>query len=207
MNLLPHSADHLVNAIGSAATMAAGHADHLARGADRRPPLLPRIAGIAHGEFQKTLTAAITQDADAVSEGGLGPHNAFIVICPRQQLIGGGARVPLGAEAKVYMAVEQARHQGAAGRVGRLALEAGEFTRRRYLGALAVLHQNRLAIHDFAATIEQEAVAVQFRHLVNPCTGYFNNSPAPYGPGRRTARHSVGTRQIPDRRQPVSGNH
>jgi hypothetical protein len=163
MNLLPHRADHLVNAIGNAtraAAMAAGHADHLARGVDRRSHLLPGIAGIAHGELQKILTAAITQGGDTARQGGLGPCQRLHRDLPRQQLIGGGARVPLGTQAKVYMAVEQARHQGAAGRVGRLALEAGEFTHRRYLCDPAVLHQNRLASHDFAATIVEEAADV-----------------------------------------------
>ena len=68
MDLLAHRLDHLVDAVGDAAgavAVAAGHADHAAGAAHGRAEEAACVVGVADGELDIVLAAAVAHGGDA----------------------------------------------------------------------------------------------------------------------------------------------
>jgi len=166
MDLLAHRLHDLVDAVGDAAgavAVATGHADHAAGAAHRRPKEAAGVHGVADGEFDIVLAAAVADGGDAALERALHELHATHRELGRAHAVLNHARIALGARQRMDMAVDHARDQRGARRVDALAAEAGKFTSRRHTLDAATLFQNGLTVLRFFA-IEQAASNIQRGH-------------------------------------------
>ena len=127
MHLLAHRLHDLVDAIGDAAcaiAVPAGHADHAAGAAHRRPQEAAGIVGVADRELDIVLAAAVAHRGDAAFQRLAHELHAANRELRRAQAILHGAGIAFGARQRLDVAVDDAGNQRSAGCVDPF---AGEF--------------------------------------------------------------------------------
>ena len=166
MDLLAHRLHHLVDAVGDAAgavAVAAGHADHAAGAAHGRSEEAAGVVGVADGELDIVLAAAVAHGGDAAFQRGAHELHAAHGELGGAHAILHDAGIAFGAGQRMDMAVDDAGDQRAACGVDLLAGEARELAGRRDALDLAALLQHRVPVQHLLA-VEQTTADIQRGH-------------------------------------------
>ena len=172
VDLFAHRLDHLVRPVGDpaiAVAVPAGHADHLARGADGRTELAAVVAGIAHCELKIVLAAAVADRRDATAQRHLRIVERLhgnLALTKRDHRRPG---IALGAITEVNVTIDQAGKQRTAGRIDAVALEAGELAERRDSLDARALDQHAVILENNAGAIDHASAGIQCGHSGLSC--------------------------------------
>ena len=166
MDLLAHGLDHLLDAVGDAAgavAVAARHADHAPGAAHGGAKETAAVVGVANGELDIVLAAAVAHGGDAAFQRAAHELHAAHRDLGRGHAVLHRAGIALGAAQRMDMAVDDAGDQRAARCVDLVAREARELGRGSDALDLAVLLQHRLPVQNLL-TVENATADIQRGH-------------------------------------------